>query len=234
MKQMKQFAVLIATDNVGMFNVLKDFLQDEGFQIYQTCSGEEMLQLLATWNPDIVILDIMLPDRDGWEILARVKTKSDMPVIVIGEKDKEQERLRALETGAEDYLTRPFNCREMAERIKIILRLINRGSKSAGLLRVGDLVIDPLKCQASYRGNEIELTLTEFRILELLATHSQQVLNRMDIIDKVRGKAFKGNVRTIDTHIGALRCKLTKQTGKSNYIQTVHGVGYRLASGREM
>ncbi len=230
MKQTKQFSVLTVTENSGMFNVLKTFLENDGFQIYRSCSGEEMLQLLQTWNPDIIILDILLPDVDGWELLVKVKSEADIPVIVIGEKGKENECLRALKTGADDYLTRPFNGREITERAKIMLRLINKDVKCPELLRVGDLIIDSPKCQASYKGHAIDLTLTEFKILELLVNRSHQTLNRVEIVDKVRGKAFRGNIRVIDTHIRALRCKLAQKTGNPNFIQTVHGVGYRFAS----
>ncbi|SMC43632.1 response regulator transcription factor [Sporomusa malonica] len=234
MQRTNQFSVLLVTKDLGMAKVLKTFLENDYFCLYRTATGDETLQLLTTWKPDIIILDIVLPDLDGWEVLTQIKEKMDVPIIVVGENGKESERPKALAAGADDYLLKPFSCRDIEERAKVILRQETSKPKPSEIFQAGDLAINLENFQVTYKGRDITLTLTEFRILGMLVLHSEQTLNRADIIEMIWGKNLKGTTRSIDAHIHSLRRKLAKNMGEHEFIQTVHGVGYRFASANKL
>ncbi|HWR42836.1 response regulator transcription factor [Sporomusa sp.] len=234
MQRTNQFYVLMVTKDLEMAKVLKTLLENDCFRLYRAASGDETWQLLTTWKPDLIILDIVLPDSDGWEMLTQIKGKTDIPIIVVGKNGEECERPKALAAGADDYLIKPFNCRDIVESAKVILRQETSEPKPSEIFQAGDLAINLENFQVTYKGRDITLTLTEFRILGMLVLHSEQTLNRADIIEMIWGKNLKGTTRSIDAHIHSLRRKLAENIGEHEYIQTVHGVGYRFASGNKL
>lgn len=203
MKRINQISVLMATTDYGVANVLKACLWDDRFALHRVFTSCQMLQLLTTCKPDIIIAEIALLDAKCWEALTQIKEEMDITIIILG------------------------NNRKNFEWSKVIA---GYAAKPSEFLSTGSLTINAQRIQAFYKGHDIGLTRTEFRILETLVLRSKQTLTRADIIEMVWGKEFKGNVRVIDSHIRSLRQKLVKKTGICDYIQTVHGVGYRFVS----
>ena len=181
-------------------------------------------------HPDIVILDLMLPQISGLEICRQIRMESNVPIIMLTARDEEADKLIGLEIGADDYVTKPFSPREVVTRAKVILRRSKNVSNADELIRVGNISIDIAKHIVSKGKFTIELTPTEFKILELLAANPNQVFTRLQIVEQVQGYAFDGYERTIDAHIKNLRRKLKDSQQESTYIQTVYGIGYKLAS----
>ena len=176
-------------------------------------------------RPDLVILDLMLPKVDGREVCRRIRESSKTPIIMLTARDEETDKLLGLELGADDYITKPFSPREVVARVRAVLR---RGTREAtDLVRAGDLTIDLLAHEVSLQGRRVDLTPTEFRLLEILAGHPNQVFTRMQLIDRVQGHAFEGYERTVDAHVKNLRGKVEPDPRNPRYIMTVYGVGYK-------
>ncbi|TMI88398.1 MAG: response regulator transcription factor, partial [Bacillati bacterium ANGP1] len=177
--------------------------------------------------PDLVILDLMLPKLDGREVCRRIRETARTPIIMLTARDEESDKLVGLELGADDYITKPFSPREVLARVRAVLR---RGSREMPeMVRAGDLVIDLRAHEVSLQGRRVDLTPTEFRLLEILAGHPNQVFTRMQLIDRVQGHAFEGYERTVDAHIKNLRGKVEPNAKAPRYILTVYGVGYKFS-----
>lgn len=196
-------------------------------------SGLEMA-LDANQQPDLVVLDIMLPEMDGWEVCKAIRKRSVVPILMLTALTEEIDRILGLELGADDYVSKPFSTRELLARIKALLRRVDFDASRAAQgdhITIGDLKIDLNRRQVLKQGEELALRFKEFELLSLLVTQAGDVVTRAEIFDKVWGTDWLGDMRTLDVHIRWLREKLEKDPGDPHYIQTVRGVGYRFVAG---
>ncbi|MBW8638941.1 response regulator [Hoeflea sp. WL0058] len=221
--------ILIAEDEQQIADVLDAYLTREGFRTVRAGDGHVAVELQVTLKPDLMLLDIAMPRRDGWEVLAEVRRKTETPIIVITALDKDIDRLQALRIGADDYIVKPFNPVEVVARVKAVLRRAGLTS-SSGILRYGDIAVDLdsylVKVEKNGQSRYLKLTLTEFRILAHLAHQPMRVYSRSDIVDAclLGGDALD---RTVDSHISNLRKKF-EQLDLYGLLSSVRGVGYRL------
>ena len=219
--------ILIVDDEQHIIDLAKLYLEQEGYKTSSATDGKTALQQILHDNPSLVVLDLMLPELDGWEVCRRVRAESDVPIIMLTARSDDIDRIVGLELGADDYLTKPFNPRELVARVRAILRRSNRPAPSASdsALTIGNLVIQPEKRAVQVAGKEVDLRMKEFDLLLTLATNPGMVFTREKLLDVVWGYDFAGETRTVDVHIAHLRHKLK---GMSATIDTVWGVGYRL------
>lgn len=230
---MAQHSVIVVDDDEKIAQLLRAYFEREGFAVYTAHDGLAALAAIKEYTPDIVVLDLMLPELDGWEVCRRLRRESDVPIIMLTARDEETDRLIGLEIGADDYVAKPFSPREVVARAKVILRRVGRAAAKSDILRFGLLEIDSVRHNVTFNGNDIELTPTEFKIIELLAKNPGQVFSRLQIVDEVQGYAFEGFERTIDAHIKNLRRKIGDNPKEPRYIQTVYGIGYKFGGGYE-
>lgn len=226
---MAQFKVLVVDDDVKITKLLKSYFDKEGFMTYLAHEGTNAVSLVRDKEPDIIILDLMLPGMDGYEVTRKLRRDSDVPILMLTARDEETDRLIGLEIGADDYVTKPFSPREVVARAKAILRRTHKSAAQAEIVRVGELTIDSERHLVKKGAAAIELTPTEFKILDLLAGSVNRVFTRLQIVERVQGYAFDGYERTVDAHMKNLRRKIEDNPKEPRYIQTVYGVGYRLA-----
>jgi len=225
---LSKYSVLIVDDDIKLADLLKIYFEKDGFEVLVAHDGGRGLELIRDAKPDIIILDIMLPKIDGWEVCRKVRQGNDVPIIMLTARDEETDRLVGLEIGADDYVTKPFSPREVVARAKVILRRAYKGVVKPELLKMGKVVIDVERHEVRKNGDLLELTPTEFKILELLASSPGRVFSRLQIVEQVQGYAFDGFERTIDAHVKNLRRKVEENPKEAQYIQTVYGVGYKV------
>ena len=217
--------VLVVDDEPQIVELLRTYLEREGFGVAVAADGEAAFKEHERVRPDIVILDLMLPKLDGREVCRRIRERARTPIIMLTARDEESDKLLGLELGADDYITKPFSPREVVARVRAVLR---RGShETPEVLRLGEMIIDLRGHQVTLAGRPVDLTPTEFRMLETLAGHPNQVFTRMQLIDRVHGHAFEGYERTVDAHIKNLRSKIEHDPRNPRFILTVYGVGYK-------
>ncbi len=217
--------LLVVDDEPQIVELLRSYLERDGFDVDEAADGEAALDLFRRLRPDLVILDLMLPRLDGREVCRRIRETARTPIIMLTARDDETDKLLGLELGADDYVTKPFSPREVVARVRAVLR---RGTwEAADRIRAGDLVIDLRAHEVSLEGRHVDLTPTEFRLLETLAGHPNQVFTRMQLIDRVQGHAFEGYERTVDAHVKNLRGKIERDPRNPRFILTVYGIGYK-------
>jgi len=187
--------------------------------------GAEALAKIRSLRPALVVLDLMLPKIDGWEVCRRVRATSDVPIIMLTARSEDVDKIVGLELGADDYLTKPFNPRELVARVRAVLRRYERAAKPTRAIHIGQVTIDPARREVTVAGKPIKLRAKEFDLLLALAQHRGLVLSRNQLLDLVWGYDFYGSTRTVDVHIAHLREKLA---GSDVVIETVRGVGYKL------
>lgn len=219
-----QNRILIVDDEEKLLSVVVEFLASEGFLIDSAQTAAIALSKFAQNNYDLIVLDWMLPDKPGIELIKEIRKTSDLPVIFLTAKSNEIDKLVGLELGADDYITKPFSIRELAARIRVILRRTGR-NQSKSVYKLFDLEIEPDNFIVKRGNTEIPLTPSEFKILKLLASDPGRVFTRLQLVEVVLGESYEGYERSIDTHISNLRKKLSQD--EYQYIETVHGVGYR-------
>ena len=225
---MFKHSVLIVDDDIKLADLLKTYFEKDNYVVLVAHDGGRALELIRAAKPDIVVLDIMLPVIDGWEVCRKARQESDIPIIMLTARDEETDRLVGLEIGADDYVTKPFSPREVVARAKAILRRTSKGVVKPELLKMGSVVINIERHEVKKNGELLELTPTEFKILELLASSSGRVFSRLQIVEQVQGYAFDGYERTIDAHVKNLRRKVEENPKEARYIHTVYGVGYKV------
>lgn len=222
--------VLVIDDDAHIRELCALYLLDVGFKVKEASDGPGGLLMVEQHHPDLVLLDVMLPGLDGWEVLNRIRQSSVwMPVVMLTAVGDEADRILGLDMGADDYLTKPFSPKEMVARVRAVLRrasiVIPEGHEPAVVF--GSLVIDPKIHRASVAGEPLALTPKEFELLWFLASHPQQVFERNQLLDRVWGIDFFGDGRTVDVHITRLRHKLQQLNGPDKLLETVWGLGYR-------
>jgi len=222
--------ILVVDDNPKIVDVLRAYLEGEGFEVATAADGPAALEAAAASRPDLALLDVMLPGIDGIELTRRFQRDYDLPVILVTARTDEIDRLIGLEVGADDYISKPFSPREVVARVKAVLRRIERAEQPHAheVLRVGDLEVDLAGRGVTVDGTGADLTRTEFDILATLAAHPGRVYTRMQLMEAAQGDAFEGYERTIDAHVKNVRRKLGDDPRDPRYIQTVFGVGYKL------
>jgi len=226
---MNKDLVLLVDDEKTLVKALTFNLEKEGFSVEQAYDGEEALQKVFNLAPDIVVLDLMLPGLDGFEVCRRIRKKLDVPIIMLTARSEDIDKVLGLELGADDYLTKPFNSRELVARIKAILRRSAVRNESAKkLIQIGDLQVDLLQHRVHLSDQEISLTSKEFALLSFLAANAGNVYSREQLLEQVWGYDYYGDVRTVDVHIRHLREKLERDPGNPDYILTVWGTGYKI------
>ncbi|EHO6009040.1 response regulator transcription factor, partial [Listeria monocytogenes] len=231
---MAEKKILVVDDEKPIADIVKFNLNKEGFDVYCAYDGDEALELVEEVQPDLILLDIMLPGRDGIEVCREVRKKYDMPIIMVTAKDSEIDKVIGLELGADDYVTKPFSNRELIARVKANLRRHSQVSSSAAEeeenseLEIGSLIIHPDAYVASKRGETIELTHREFELLHYLAKHMGQVMTREHLLQTVWGYDYFGDVRTVDVTVRRLREKIEDNPSHPAWLVTRRGVGYYL------
>lgn len=222
------YSVLVADDDANLRKMLQEYFQKENFIVYTARDGLEALTAVQQYKPSILLLDLMLPELDGWEVCRRLRRQSPVPIIMLTARDDEADRLVGLEIGADDYVTKPFSLRELAARVRALLRRsYGEILQSEEVLRSGELELDIGQHILRRSGMSIELTPIEFSLLEMLMRSPKRVFNRLQLMENTHGFAFDGYERTMDAHIRNLRRKIEADSRKPEYILTVYGIGYK-------
>lgn len=217
--------ILVADDDENIVELISLYLRKEGFAVIAARDGGEALQKIAQQEPDLVLLDIMMPVKDGWEVCREVRQRYRVPVIMLTARGEAYDKILGLELGADDYITKPFNPRELVARVKAVLRRSRRAGEGGRRLRYRDLVIDLDEFAVFREGRPLSLTRKELELLWLLASEPNRVFSREQLLSQIWGYDYTGDTRTVDTHIKRLRRKLG--AGESWRIGTVWGVGYK-------
>ncbi|NIS80421.1 MAG: response regulator [Anaerolineales bacterium] len=219
--------ILVVDDEENIIDLTRLYLEREGFRIQGATDGAQALKKIAELKPALIVLDIMLPEVDGFEVCRRTRAESDVPIIMLTARDEDIDKIVGLELGADDYMTKPFNPRELVARVKAILRRVERAPRDeTGPLEIGDVTIDPARRELTVAGVSVDLRTKEFDLLLTFAEHKGIVLTREQLLNLVWGFDFYGQTRTVDVHVAHLRKRLAGSKRVS--IETVTGVGYKL------
>ena len=227
--------VLVADDDTNITDVCRRYLEREGYLVMAAKDGLEALALWASHKPDLIVLDLMMPHKDGWQVCEEIRQTEDLPIIMLTARGEEQDRLMGLTLGADDYMTKPFSPRELVLRIRAILRRVRSqppaigASASEQTITYEDLTIHVGKRRVEVRGQTMDLTVTEFEMLHLLASHPDQVFSRSQILNKLWDFSYEGDTTTVTVHIRRLREKIESNPSEPKYIKTVWGIGYKFA-----
>jgi len=220
---MKKINILIIDDEEDMRNLVEMYLENSGFSCHLARNSQEAFNIIANIPIDLIMLDIMMPGEDGFQICTKIRGKHDIPIIFLSAKGEEWDKVKALQLGGDDYIVKPFSPGEMIARIHAVLRR-SKGSKNDTLiLHIGKIIIDRMARTVVVDNESIALTLKEFELLLFFADHYAQALSREQLLENIWGIDYFGSLRTVDTHIKTLRMKL----GIGDYIQTVWGIGYK-------
>jgi two-component system alkaline phosphatase synthesis response regulator PhoP len=225
--------ILVVDDDREIVRLLRAYLEQASYQVFVAYDGHRALQVLRRERPDLVVLDLMLPGRDGWEVTRVVRgdpSLASTPVIMLTARVEDQDKIVGLEIGADDYVTKPFNPREVTARVRALLRRAQGEPAQPRVIQTGPLLLDMDRYEVQLEGQPLRLTPTEFGLLRALAEHPGHALTRLDLIEKGLGYSYEGLERTVDSHIKNLRRKLASAGASPDLIETVFGVGYRLRS----
>jgi two-component system alkaline phosphatase synthesis response regulator PhoP/two-component system response regulator ResD len=219
--------ILVVDDEANIRELARIYLEQEGYRVVTANDGRQALDSVQSEEPSLMILDLMLPELDGWEICRRVRASSNLPILMLTARDDDIDKIVGLELGADDYLTKPFNPRELVARVRAILRRTTLAVQppESQTKQLGDVVVDPGAREVTIAGQRVNLRAKEFDLLLTLMKHANLVLSREQLLDKVWGYEYYGETRTVDVHIAHLREKLN---GSSLSIETVWGMGYKL------
>lgn len=229
--------ILVVEDDRDLADLLRLHLSDAGFDADLAHDGVAGLEHVLTGDYALVVLDVMLPELDGFTVCERIRAaKAGQPVLLLTARSEEDEKVLGLELGADDYMTKPFSLRELTARVRTILRRVEavRDGADQASLRYGDLVVDLGKRRVTLKEQPVDLTRTEFDLLEVFAQHPGRAYRRQELLDLVWGKGYTGYSATVNTHINRLRSKIEEDTAQPQFIKTVWGVGYRFARREEL
>lgn len=221
--------VLVVDDEARLVNLVKAYLEQGGFRVATAKNGREALFVARQEKPDLIVLDIMMPEMDGHEFMRVHRQERPTPIILLTAKVEEDDKIIGLELGADDYLTKPFSPRELLARVRAVLRRGNQSVDSSARLRVGNVTLDLERFLVEVNGERIDLTRSEFDLLAIMMGAPGRAFSRLDLLDRLQGTTFEGSERTIDVHIKNLRSKIEANPRKPRYVETVYGVGYRFA-----
>jgi DNA-binding response OmpR family regulator len=220
--------ILVVDDEPRLVHLVRGYLEQEQYQVATAANGREALLVAREFAPDLIILDLMMPEMDGWAFMNQLRREHNTPVIMLTARVEESDRIAGLETGADDYLIKPFSPRELVARVRAVLRRTNPpDAPEPETLRAGELVLDPQAHAAALAGRAVDLTPMEFDLLTVLMRHPGRAFSRLELLERTQGYAYDGYERTIDVHIKNLRKKIEPDPAHPRYILTVFGVGYR-------
>lgn len=228
--------ILVVDDEKSIADIIKFNLEKEGFNVVLAYDGQEAIDKVYDENPDLIILDVMLPKKDGFQVLKEIRRNFKIPVLMLTAKEEEVDKILGLELGADDYITKPFSIRELIARVKANIRRVefskeDLSADSGDILEVGGLTINFTKYEIKKNEQVIDLTLREFELLKFLALNAEQVFTREQLLEEVWGYEYYGDIRTVDVTIRRLREKIEDKNGKYKYILTKRGVGYYFRRG---
>ena len=221
--------ILVVDDEAKIVQLARDYLEHAGYAVVTAADGRAALDAIGRRRPDLVVLDLGLPEVDGLEVTRAVRRESNLPIVMLTARDDELDKLLGLELGADDYLTKPFSPRELVARVRAVLRRTDQANEPRDVVRAGDLTLDLPRMRADVAGRSVDLTPTEFQLLATLAARPGRIFTRAQLLDAVRGVAFDSYERAIDTHIKNLRRKIEPDPRNPKYILTIYGVGYKFA-----
>ncbi|MDA8064359.1 MAG: response regulator transcription factor [Thermaerobacter sp.] len=223
--------ILLVDDEPPILELVSYNLRREGYEVRTARDGAGALEAFRRERPDLVILDLMLPGQDGYQVCRALREEGDVPILMLTARKEEEDRIRGLDLGADDYVTKPFSPRELAARVRAILRRSAGKAPEGGRLRCGDLALDLERRTVEVAGRSVNLTFTEFELLALLARSPGRVYTRELLLEKIWGYDYFGDIRTVDVHIRHLREKIEADPALPTFIETVRGVGYRFREG---
>jgi DNA-binding response OmpR family regulator len=226
--------ILVVEDDIKTANLIRLYLRQAGYKVEAANDGYTGLDLSRSMQPDLIILDLMLPNLDGLDICRLLRLETNVPIIILTAKATEEDVLRGLELGADDYIAKPFSPREVVARVKTVLRRVQEHNLSNGQkeLEFGDLIINLTRHEVAIEGEVIHLTPKEFRLLETLAKEPGRAFSRLELVERAFGYDYEGLERTVDAHVMNLRKKIEKDHTNPHYVETVYGVGYRFLERR--
>jgi len=220
--------ILVVDDERKIVRLARDYLQLNGFQVRSTGDGKHAVAIFRHEQPDLIVLDLMLPGMNGLDVCRTIRRESDVPIIMLTARVEEADRLIGLELGADDYIVKPFSPRELVARVRAVLRRVQGNVMKEGLIRIGDLEIDLKGHCVRRKGESLDLTYLQFQLLVAMAEHPGQAFTRSQLLNRLHGHhAYDGYDRSIDAHIKNLRQRLERDPSNPIYIQTVYGVGYK-------
>lgn len=223
--------ILVVDDDKQIVRLVQSYLERASYQVLTAYEGETALHTIRRERPDLVVLDLMLPNRDGWEVTRAVRSDPNLaglPIIMLTARVEDTDKIVGLELGADDYIAKPFNPHEVVARVRAVLRRVTGAPVTSRVIQVGRLRMDVDRHEVTLDGNSLDLTPTEFDLLKVLMEQHGHAFTRMELVEKGLGYSFEGLDRTIDSHIKNLRRKIGSNPGQPAYIETVYGVGYRL------
>lgn len=224
--------ILIIEDDRAILRGLKDNLEYESYEVLTATDGEQGYSLIQEHQPDLIVLDLMIPKMDGYELCQKVRREGiDTPILMLTARSEEVDRVQGLDLGADDYVTKPFSVPELLARIRAILRRVQPSTDLPDHLSFDDVVVDFKRFEAKNADEVLKLSRKEFGVLRLLAARAGQVVTRNEMLDEVWGHDYFPTTRTVDNHIASLRAKLEKDPAHPNHLITIHGVGYKLDLG---
>jgi DNA-binding response OmpR family regulator len=219
--------ILVIEDEAKIAKLAKDYLENGNYRVMTAADGVTGLAMARQEKPDLIVLDLNLPQMDGLDVCRAIRKESDVPIIMLTARVSETDRLIGLEIGADDYITKPFSPRELVARVKVVLRRLQGGVRTPGIIVAGDLEIDVNGHRLTRAGEQIQLSRTEFNLLAYIAQHPGQTFTRAQLLNRLHGYSDAGYSRSIDAHIKNLRRKLEPNPAEPQYVITVFGVGYK-------
>ena len=219
--------ILVVDDEPKIVSLARDYLEHAGFAVVSASDGSEALARARSDHPDLIVLDLGLPKLDGLDVARALRRDSSVPIVILSGRSEESDKLVGLELGADDYVTKPFSPKELVARVRAVLRRIDRPAPASDLIRASDVTLDVPRMRVRAGERDVDLTATEFQLLAALAREPGRVFTRSQLLDAVHGVAFESYERAIDAHVKNIRRKLEADPRDPQYLQTVHGVGYR-------
>jgi DNA-binding response OmpR family regulator len=227
--------ILVVDDDKKTVDLIRLYLEKDGYRALAAYDGQQALSLVRQKRPDLIVLDLMLPEVDGLDVCRILRAESKVPIIMLTAKTTEDDKLLGLDLGADDYVTKPFSPRELLARIRAVLRRVDEeGSKGPPQVHFGDLAVDFVRHKVTVRGKPVHLTPKEFKLLEILIQEPGRAFTRLDLLDRVFGFDYEGLERTVDVHVMNLRKKIEPNPREPAYIQTVYGVGYKFTEEQDV
>jgi DNA-binding response OmpR family regulator len=222
--------ILVVDDKRELRVMVKTYLEEEGFRVIVASDGQEALYVARHEKPDLIILDLMMPQMGGYDFLRAHRREADTPIIILTARLEEGDKVLGLELGADDFVTKPFSMRELTARVRAVLRRTGREQADAEVLRSADITLDRRRRVVTAAGRPVDLTPSEFDLLAAFLAAPGRAYTRAELLERLQGDAYDGYERTIDVHIRNLRIKIEPDPSKPRYIETVYGVGYRFAA----
>jgi len=228
-RESEMTTVLVVEDEIEIARVVRDYLRNAGFEVIVVGDGGSAVASVRSSKPDLLVLDLGLPGRDGLDVAREIRRWSNTPIVMLTARGDETDRIVGLELGADDYVVKPFSPKELVARVRAVLRRMRMAERGEEVLRAGDVEVDTGKMRVSVAGTQVELTPTEFQLLATLVREPGRVFTRSQLLDAVHGVAIESYERAIDAHVKNIRRKIEPAPREPRYLLTVHGVGYRFA-----